>query len=301
VRKHDFVSEGSTRLRQKRKLMNRRAFIEGCLGLAALGFAGEAIAAPYSSTRLSVRVQGDGPDVILIPGLTSGRSVWDGTVRAVPGYRYHLVQVAGFAGDPARGNASGPIVSGVADEIARYIVEAGLTRPALIGHSMGGIVAMMIAARYPARIGKVMAVDILPSPASGFGFAGMQIAPLADALFNGLMNSPQGRRTLDALIGGFGGSGVANSRSDSAVVARATHELATMDLTSELPRIAAPLTVVYAVPNIPEDAVAVDRLYRIGYAPAHGAKLRRVPGSGHMIMYDQPQRFYAEVREFLRG
>ena len=281
--------------------MNRRVFIQGCAGLAALGLAGEAFAAPFSSTRLSVRVQGDGPDVILIPGLTSGRAVWDGTVRAVPGYRYHLVQVAGFAGDPARGNASGPIVSGVANEIARYIVEAGLTRPALIGHSMGGVVAMMIAARYPARAGKVMAVDILPSPASGFGFAGMQIAPLADALFKGLMSSPQGRRTLDALIGGFGGSGVASSRSDSTVVARATHELAVMDLTPELSKITAPLTVLYAVPNIPEDAASIDRLYRIAYAPAHGTRLRRVAGSGHMIMYDQPQRFYAEVRDFLRG
>lgn len=279
--------------------MDRRTFLEGCAAAAALGFSGKAGA--FSSPRLSVHVRGDGPDVILIPGLTNGRSVWDGTVRAVPGYRYHLVQVAGFAGDPARGNASGQVVSGVANEIARYIVEASLTRPALMGHSMGGIVAMMIAARYPGRVGKVMAVDILPAPANGFGFAGTQIAPLADALFNGLMSTPQGRRTLDALIGGFGGSDVANSRSDSGVVARATHELATMDLTPELPRITAPLTVVYAVPNIPEDAIAVDRLYRISYAPAHGARLRRVPGSGHMVMYDQPQRFYAEVREFLTG
>lgn len=279
--------------------MNRRTFLSGCAAAALLGTAGRALA--FSSGRVSVQVRGEDPDVILIPGLTSGRDVWDGTVRAVPGYRYHLVQVAGFAGEPARGNADGAIVSGVAGEIARYIVEAGLRRPALIGHSMGGIVAMMVAARYPARVGKVMAVDILPSPASGFGFAGMQVGPLADALFNGLMGSAQGRSVLDALIGGFGGSGVANSRSDSAVVARATHELATMDLTPELPRITAPLTVVYAVPDIPADAVAVDRLYRIGYAPAHGAKLRRVAGSGHMIMYDRPQRFYAEVRDFLKG
>lgn len=279
--------------------MDRRTFLGGCAAAAALGLAGEAMA--YSSARLSVQILGEGPDVILIPGLTNGRDVWDGTVHAVPGYRYHLVQVAGFAGDPARGNASGQIVSGVANEIARYIVEAGLTHPALIGHSMGGIVAMMVAARYPARVGKVMAVDILPSPASGFGFAGMQIAPLADALFNGLMSSPQGRNTLDALIGGFGGSGVASSRSDSAVVARATHELAVTDLTPELARITAPLTVVYAVPNIPEDAAAIDRLYRISYASPRGAKLRRVAGSGHMVMYDQPQRFYAEVRDFLKG
>ena len=281
--------------------MDRRTFLEGAAAATALGLAGEAVALTFSSTRLSVQVRGEGPDVILIPGLTNGRTVWDGTVKAVPGYRYHLIQIAGFAGDPARGNANGKIVSSAASEIARYIAEAGLKSPALIGHSMGGIIAMMIAVRYPTRVGKVMVVDILPSPASGFGFAGLQVAPLADALFGSLMSSPGGRRTLDSLIARFGGSGIANSRSDSAVVASATHELATTDLTPELPKIKAPLTVVYAVPNVPQDAAAVDRLYRSGYAGVKGARLQRVPGATHMVMYSQPQRFHAEVREFLRS
>jgi N-formylmaleamate deformylase len=281
------------------KPMDRRTFLEGAAATAALGVAGEAAALAFSSARVSVQVRGSGPDVILIPGLTNGRNLWDGTVKAVPGYRYHLIQVAGFAGDPARGNAQGRVVESVANEIARYIAEAKLGRPAIIGHSMGGIVAMMVAARFPARVGKVMAVDILPQPAGGFGFAGLQVGPFADALFGSLMGSPQGRRTLDTLIARFGGSGIASSRSDSGVVAHATRELANTDLTPELPRIKAPLTVVYAVPAHPQDAAATDRLYRAGYAPAKAARLRRVPGASHMIMYSQPQRFHAEVREFL--
>ena len=279
--------------------MDRRTFLEGCAATAAIGVAGEALA--FSSPRMSVQVRGSGEDVILIPGLTNGRGLWDGTVKAVPGYRYHLIQVAGFAGEPARANANGKVVASVANEIARYIVDAKLREPALIGHSMGGIVAMMVAARFPARVGKVMAVDILPTPASGFGFAGAQVRPFADALFGSLMSTPGGRRTLDTLIGRFGGSGIANSGSDSAVVAHATHELATTDLSPELPRITAPLTVVYAAPSVPQDAVAIDRIYRSSYAPAKAARLRRVPGATHMIMYSQPQRFYAEVREFLRA
>lgn len=274
--------------------MDRRGFIAGCM---ALGFAAPAFG--YASTRLSVQVRGAGPDVILIPGLTNGRDVWDGTARAVPGYRYHLVQVAGFAGDPAGGNAKGGIVSALADEVARYIVEAGLKAPAIIGHSMGGVIAMMVAARYPARVGRGMAVDILPAPASGFGFAGVQVKPFADALFNSLSGSAQGLLFLEGLIDGFGGKDIAKSRSDPDVVARATHELATLDLTAELPRIRAPFTIVYAVPDEAQDAAAIDRLYRTGYAGLKGARLRRVPGSGHMVMYDQPRRFYAEVLGFL--
>ena len=96
-------------------------------------------AAPFKPSRISVAVRGSGPDVILIPGLSASRGIWNGTVAAVPGYRYHLVQVAGFAGTPAGGNAAGSVAAPVADEIARYIAANRLERPAIVGHSMGGI------------------------------------------------------------------------------------------------------------------------------------------------------------------
>src|SRR5690349_3953604 len=122
-------------------------------------------AAPFKPSRISVSVRGSGPDVILIPGLSASRGVWNGTVAAVPGYRYHLVQVAGFAGTPAAGNSSGPVAAPVADEIAAYIAANRLGRPAIVGHSMGGSIAMMIGARHPEVAGRVMVVDMLPSPA----------------------------------------------------------------------------------------------------------------------------------------
>src|SRR5688500_15254744 len=102
-------------------------------------------AGPASApTRCSVQVVGSGPDVILIPGLAGSREVWRGSAAGVPGYRYHLVQVAGFAGAPVRGNAKGQMVRPLAEEIARYIAANRLDRPALVGHSIGGRVAMEI-------------------------------------------------------------------------------------------------------------------------------------------------------------
>src|SRR5688572_22962905 len=100
-------------------------------------FAHPATAKSFASDRISVTVTGSGADVVLIPGLSSSPEVWTGTIAAVPGYRYHLVKVAGFDGAPAGANASGPVLIPVADEIARYIKEAGLKSPALVGHSMG--------------------------------------------------------------------------------------------------------------------------------------------------------------------
>jgi len=277
--------------------VNRRDFV---LAAAALALTGAPAAAQrFRPTRFSVQVHGRGPDVILIPGLTSGRDVWYATVRAVPGYRYHLVQVAGFAGEPARGNAQGPILEPLAEEIARYIAAEGLRRPAIVGHSMGGTLALMVAARHPALVGKAMVVDMLPQPAGLFGGSADGVSPLAREL-GAMFSSPGGRRLLANIMGAFSPPG-RDRRSDPDVVARAMHELAAIDLTPQMSRISAPLTIVYAAPDDPRARATIDRQFASAYAGTRNKRLIRIDGSGHMVMADQPARFQAALRAFLRG
>ena len=278
--------------------MRRRTFI---LSAFAFGFAGfapsSAVAAPFSPSRFSVEIVGSGPDVILIPGLTSGRDVWAATASAVPGYRYHLIQVGGFGGEPVRGNAEGAVVSPLADEIARYILARRLDRPAIIGHSMGGTLAMMIAARNPNLAGRIMVVDMLPQPAGLFGGTAGSMSPLAESLRN-MMSTPGGRRLFGNLFSAFSPPNSGNRSSDPDVTGRALHELAGMDLTAQLPRIRVPMTVVYASPD-PQARGAIDRQFTAAYAPARAARLVRIDRAGHMIMLDQPARFRSVFREFL--
>ena len=163
---------------------------------------------------------------------------------------------------------------------------------------MGGTLAMMIAARHPELVGRIMVVDMLPQPAGLFGGSAAGMGPLADSLGD-IIATPGGRRLFAGLMGAFSPPETANRRSDPDVVARAMHELATIDLTRELARIRAPLTVVYASPDRRAGA-AIDRTFSAAYAGARGARLVRIDGSGHMIMFDQPARFQAELRDFLR-
>ena len=124
------------------------------------------VAAPvaFVPTRFTVVDQGTAgkPDVILIPGLASSRAVWDAEARLLaPNYRLHIVQVDGFAGAPAGANATGAILPGIVDELHQYIVANKLS-PIVIGHSMGGLMTLMLADKYPADVRKMVIVDSLP-------------------------------------------------------------------------------------------------------------------------------------------
>ncbi len=282
--------------------MNRRAFLIQSAAFALVAsapvgaFAQPAPRTRFEPTRFSVQVVGSGPDVLLIPGLTSGRDVWRRAVTTVPGYRYHLLQVAGFAGEPARGNADGPVIAPLVDEIASYIAARGLARPAVIGHSMGGTVGMTLAVRHPELVGRLMVVDMMPQPTSLYG--GAMGSQLARGL-QSMVASREGRQILSGIIAAFTPPAAADARSDPDVVARAMHDLGTINLTGDLARIRVPLTVLYATPD-PRSGEATARAFNAAYANARGARLVRVDDSGHMIMADQPARFAREMRDFLR-
>lgn len=277
---------------------DRRELLAGGAAFAMFALlSGRAQGAPaFLSRRISVTARGTGPDVIMIPGLGSAPSVWEGVVKAVPGYRYHLVQVKGFAGTAPEANGSGAILVPLAAEIARYINLSGLKRPAIAGHSMGGMLALMLGARFPRAVGKLLVVDMLPAGAGMVGGTASGMGAFATQLSGYFTGTKGGRQMLRQLMGMFGPNAADN---DPDTLAAALQDIANTDLTAELPKIGAPLTVLYATPaDAAQRKLVVDR-YRTAYAGAKGAQLKGIGPSGHMIMFDQPQRFATEMRAFL--
>jgi pimeloyl-ACP methyl ester carboxylesterase len=270
------------------------------------------LSSDFASDRISVSTVGSGPDVVLIPGLSSSPAVWSGLVAAVPGYRFHLVQVKGFAGVPAEANASGPVLSPTGAEIARYIRQEGLVRPALIGHSMGGTWAMMVATGNPGLAGRVMVVDMMPFVGAMFGGPAatpQSVEPVAAGLRAQMAGASktQRRAFTEATINGMVATAslrpqvLADSlASDPAVSAQAYYELVTTDLTADLSRLTMPLDVLYVTPaGAPVTDAQLDAFYAAAYAAVPDRKVLRVPGAAHFIMLDQPRVFADRVRTFL--
>lgn len=302
--------------------MIRRGFLSllAALALSACASKPEASAPTvsaggFTSDRIVVTAQGQGPDVILIPGLTSSTEIWDTTVAALGGrYRVHLVQLNGFAGFDAGGNAEGPVSAPAAEEIARYIRETRLQRPAIIGHSMGGTIGMMLTARHPESVAKLMVVDMAPFIGVMFGGANAtpeSVRPVALQIRTAMIQAPQGivsaqtRQIIDGMVRTESERPriVDHARaSDNRVSANAYYELVTTDLRPELARITQPFTVLYVIPpNAPITPAQYEGYIRASYANAPNARLVKIEESYHFIMIDQFDRFMSEVNGFLAG
>jgi len=296
--------------------MRRSSFLVSLALLAACATA-EAPEAPasgaFQSERISVVTRGSGPDVILIPGMTSHRDVWATTADALDDtHRVHLVQVNGFAGAPAGANAEGAVSAPVAEEIARYIAEGDLERPAVIGHSMGGTIGMMLAARHPDAVGKLMVVDMFPFMGAMFGGQTPDaVRPVADQIRSQMLAAPPGSAgpMVEQMIANMTNTESARPTlvqhardSNRTVVANAFHELIVTDLRPELANIRAPVTVLYVIPpNAPITREQYVGYMEMSYATLPNKRIALIENSYHFIMIDAFDRFMQEVNAFLAG
>lgn len=285
-------------------------------GSVALAVRAEAAPVPavqsaFASDRLSVEVVGAGPDVILIPGLASSREVWRAEAdRLKATHRVHLVQLAGFAGEPW-GHGDGPFVQPVVAELARYIREAGLERPAVIGHSMGGLGAVLLAQAEPGLVGRVMSVDSLPFFSAMFGPSATpeSARPFAAQAAAGILGADEASFRAQQAQGAIGLARDPAAReaivewsmaTDRRAMAAAMSEVMTTDARPGLAAMTTPAWAVYASDaDGGAPAAMADALWGGEYAALPGVKLVRVDGARHFIMADQPARFAELVDQFL--
>ncbi|MGE0743364.1 MAG: alpha/beta fold hydrolase [Hyphomonadaceae bacterium] len=294
-------------------MIERRALVLSLALTVGLLVTPAAAQGAFSSDRISVTVRGEGPDVILIPGLGSSREVWDSAVSALEGrYRFHLVQLNGFAGAPVGANAEGPVAAPVADEIARYIGENGLERPAVVGHSMGGTMGMMLAARHPDRVGRLMVVDMFPFMGAMFGGPNAtpdSVRPVADQIRSAMAAVPQGtvspmmEQTINSMVATESARPqiIGHARDSNVVtMANSYHELIVTDLRPELANISMPFTTLYVIPpQMPITAEQYEGFMVASYANIPHARIVKIEDSRHFIMIDQPTRFVSELEAFL--
>lgn len=292
--------------------------------VAVLAFAAPAAAAdsnrlfPDSEVvvrdRFSDEIVGEGPDLVFIPGLASSRATWRTVAESLRArYRLHLIQVAGFAGEPSRANAEGEVVKPTAEAIADYLRGEKLTPAVVIGHSLGGTMTLYLAETHPEVLKKALIVDALPFFGvlqGGPSVTVEQIEPRAAQARDAMLATAEKPVSAEALEPQMAQmSKLADARhmiaewgavSDRRVVARTLYEDMTLDLRPGLPDIKTPIVLLF--PDYTPVGMApgmAQRIYSTLYAPAPSVTPKEVSESAHFIMIDQPETFADALDEFL--
>jgi pimeloyl-ACP methyl ester carboxylesterase len=213
--------------------------------------------------HISVKVMGTtGSPVFLIQGISAPRATWDGIApKLAKTHRVYLVQVNGFGGDAPGANLNLGILTGIVADLFELISSRKLNDVAVVGHSMGGIVGLMLAARHPASVERLMVVDEVPFSSV------LMVPPGTDVTVS--MVEPRAAQARDAVAAGYGKppdpaaveANVARvtlnpenrarlkewaMAADPRVTAQALYENLTTGLRPELAAIRASVTVVYA-------------------------------------------------------
>ncbi len=263
-------------------------------------FLSVAVSAEFESPSITVTKEGSGPDVILVHGFASSSDVWDDVAkRLAEVHTVRRVQIAGFAGTAVPVPIPENSLDTIRDEILRYIKTEDLEAPVLVGHSMGGLLALRIAAKHSSSVGSLVIVDSLPffpllyNPNATVEMVTPQAKMLETAMLaqDDEQFEARAKQSLNVLTKDETQRDQAlkwSTESDRKLYAQLFRELMTTDARPELDRVKCPVTVIFA---FDEDAGVtqehVQAIYSKAYEGLEGLELKGVDDSYHFIMWDQ--------------
>jgi len=241
----------------------------------------------------------DGVAVVLLHSLGGSASDWETETEHI-GERHRTIAVdlPGFGESPA---FSGPVeLTAYADSVLRTLDELGVDRFVIVGMSMGGMVALQIAARQPARCrGLVLAsttpaVDesikgVLATCDQAIAAGGMEL--FADGMVPQIFGSAALEDPSPAVQGYIAGL----RSSDPEGFGKAAFAIASHDVAERLPEVNCPALIVHGDGDV---LIPVTHARRIAELLPH-AELRIFENCGHMTTLERPTEFGALLSSFL--
>ncbi|HEY4063053.1 MAG TPA: alpha/beta hydrolase [Puia sp.] len=271
----------------------------------------------------SVEKTGRGPAMILIPGLYCSGDVWKETVAHYKDrYTCYSVTLPGFAGQPplpagtsaAAGSGDTTLLAIMGQDIARFIVRNKLQKPLVVGHSLGGWLALKIAVTNPGLLGGVVCVSsspFLPGLSMGNGIS-IDSARALGKMIKGYMvgQTPeqihQGQLyTLPTMIRDTARISEVLAmavRCDPATQGEVMYELFSLDLRPEMNKIQCPVLVLgdwVSYKSYGATRENVLEKYQQQFGKAAHVTIEMNDSSKHFIMYDEPVWFFGAVDKFL--
>lgn len=224
---------------------------------------------------------GEGPDVVLLHGLSGSRHWWRFTVPALAeSYRVHIPELVGFG--RSRAGWRQPRLPQLVEQVRGWLAALEITAPHLVGHSMGGQIGVHLAAEHlPLRTLTLVSASGIPRPLGLWSAARLIAGALPPRRWGAAGFIPT--IALDAL------------RTGPRRLARAGWDLLADDVRPLLGRVKCPTLVMWGGLDPLVPLADGEQLAR-GIA---GARLVVLADAAHNPMADLPGEFNRVLTEFL--
>jgi pimeloyl-ACP methyl ester carboxylesterase len=248
---------------------------------------------------LHYEVSGKGRPVVLLHGYQGSWGLWQPTMGFLAGaFRTYAVDFWGFGESGARRPSYA--VSDFVDLVDQFMEQMGIARAPLVGHSMGGSVALLVAARYPQRITQAV---VISSPIVGSSLRFFPrifgLRPVGWITHRNLWLYRRFYRTLAPRYCRDPNWANMMDRDISHVKVEAFFasigSLRNTDLRPILGSIEAPVLGMYG----DRDNIVDPEQWKVLKESMPGAAVEHFARCGHFIMLDEPQHFRQRLKSFL--
>ncbi len=241
---------------------------------------------------------GDGPPLVLVPGMAGGFRLLGPVAKILSrSFRVITYQLRGEDNCFAIRRPFG--MADLVDDLAEFIAWRGLEAPAIFGVSFGSIIALELAARFPARLSRLVVQGVGSRFESGLIH---QVAktvlnrfplpadnPFVNQFFNLLFGAPQKQDALFDFV----------TRqcwqTDQSVMAHRFLLVESFNLDSRLHRIRVPTLIM----NGQRDVLVSRQTMQDLCDGIGGATLLRLPSCGHLACVTHPELVASHVKSFL--
>jgi pimeloyl-ACP methyl ester carboxylesterase len=275
--------------------------------LQAPGAAADYVEDPVFGGRIAVYQAGqkNSEAVVLVHGLGKAAARdWSMLIPALAGrYRVLALDLPGFGHSDKGNHYYSP--GNFARVLEALVQKQGLTRFALIGHSMGGTVALAYTAAYPKRVNRLILVDaagvLHRSVYAEFlaRVAAQRAMGIDSPWFESVVRAIQHRMENWPVRGDLAleHAGVRQRllRGDPSAIS--AFSMVEHDFSAALRAIAAPTLIIWGA----EDIIAPLRTGQALASAIPGARLTVIEGAGHAPMVEFPSRFNPIVIDELDG
>jgi len=230
--------------------------------------------------RIHYRVAGHpaAPPLVLVHGYSASSAWWRRNIPALAAsHRVYALDLAGFGRSWPKNHFS---MSEAAYDIRAWMREMDLEQADFCGHSMGGHIAIHMAATYPRHVRRLVLVDASGLPLNG---------RLRDLAWRGLRSSGHTHfRFAPTVVG-------TSLQAGPLVLLSALRGLLADDVQGVLERIATPTLIVWGG----QDVLVPLELGHALHAAITGSRLAVIPSAGHNVMYECHDEFNGLVLDFL--